>query len=73
MKQTALDWLGYNWLEYKFSDLNISTKDVHKFLLLFEKAKEMEKEQIKDAYTEGVWWGHKSDSEKYYKQNYSEQ
>lgn len=31
---------------------------------------EVEKEQIKDAYTEGIWWGNETDSEGYYKEVY---
>lgn len=50
MKQTAVDWLAY-----KFCHLNISAKEVYNFLLLFEKAKEMEKEQLQDAFRAGIF------------------
>lgn len=42
MKQTAIEWLRQELLK---RDMDISIKD------LFEQAKEMEKEQIIDAYT----------------------
>jgi len=47
MKQTAVEWLWDNWKDKcnSFEDL----------VSLFEQAKEMEKEQIKDAHIEGFY------------------
>jgi hypothetical protein len=52
--------------------LNISSKEVYKFLLLFEQAKKIEKEQILESFTEGCFaesWVLKS-AEKYYNETY---
>lgn len=45
MKQTAVQWFAT-----KVLNLNISPKQMHDFLEWFEQAKEMEKEQMKDAF-----------------------
>ena len=46
IKQTAVEWLAdkikWNWQDIEFGELSMST--------LVEQAKEMEKEQIKDAW-----------------------
>lgn len=47
MKQTAVQWFAS-----KVMYLNISPKEMHNFLDWFEEAKEREKEQIKDAFTD---------------------
>ena len=53
MKQTAVEWLVKK-LSYETSDGTIIS---HHFIInkLVEQAKEMEKEQIENAYNEGVY------------------
>ena len=64
MKQTAVEWL--------FNRLWETPKDKFTWHSILEEAKQMEKEQIKDAYTEGIWWGNETDSEGYYQETYEE-
>lgn len=45
MKHTAVQWFATKAL-----NLNINPKQMHDFLEWFEQAKEMEKEQMKDAF-----------------------
>ena len=49
MKQTAVEWL----VEKIIEDELIDVKNGHQFIHLQSIAKEMEKEQIKDAFDEG--------------------
>jgi len=59
-KQTAVDWL-----EQRFFDrLGRFTKED------IEQAKQMEKEQIIEAYYEGKEYGFKEQGEQYYKETY---
>jgi hypothetical protein len=75
-KQTAVEWLIDQLIKYEFVP-----KGTHSDNVLFHKAKEMEKEQIIDAYSDGAKGGanggkgqHKDGwvsiqmKEKYYKQ-----
>ena len=66
MKQTAVEWL-ISKLSYLTSDGTIIThhKDITE---LVEQAKEMEKEQIEQAFNEGDLFSHNYDEsgEKYY-------
>lgn len=48
MKQTAVDWFAS-----KLMYLKMNPKEVFEFVGLLEEAKEMEKEQIEDAYDSG--------------------
>ncbi len=74
-KNTAVDWLAY-----KVCHLNISAKEVYKFLILFEQAKQMEKQHIKEAHLNGQSeWDikalediNKKLAEQYYKETYGE-
>jgi hypothetical protein len=63
-KQTAVEWLYERFLFAGFA-----TNSMWK-----EKAKEMEKNQIKDAYESGVWdvGCRNSDSKKYYNETYKD-
>lgn len=63
MKQTTVEWLE-NEMTKKFIG-GILPKS---FLDLFEQAKEMEKQQIKDAYT--IPYMLKDDFEQYYNETY---
>lgn len=64
MKQTALEWL-YE----EFTKTNYLTED--EFYMIFNQAKEMEKEQIMDAYIQGsISLTSKNDAEQYYKETY---
>jgi hypothetical protein len=66
MKQTAVDWLAEN-----VCHLNISSKEVYKFLLLFEQAKKIEKEQMYDAYEEGhLYFSPHENFNEYYNETY---
>jgi len=51
MRQTAVEWLAYNLGEHGFSMLELDFKTLDK---LIKQALAMEKEQIIDAYVEGV-------------------
>ena len=77
MKQTAVEWLVEK-LSYETSDGTIIS---HHFIInkLFEQAKEMEKEQIKDAFVE-CWKSNvpdgiecKLDAEQYYNETFKQQ
>lgn len=66
MKQTAVEWLEEqldSFLDLHFSDWVI----LNKFI---DQAKEMEKQQIKDAYITGMFNAHSKTSIDYYKETY---
>lgn len=70
MKQTAVEWLYKNLL-----DNPMSNQDVIYNINVFEKAKEMEKQQIIDAYKEGMgnvdgWIVNKNGVEEYYDEQF---
>ena len=63
MKQTSVEWL--------FDKLWETPKDKFTWYLIFGQAKQMEKEQIIDAYDKGEFnQGCNEDAEQYYKENY---
>jgi len=63
MKKTAVEWLRQELLK---RDMDISIKD------LFEQAKEMENEQIIDAYDKGEFnQGCNGDAEQYYNETFN--
>ena len=49
-KQTAVEWLIQNIVE----DQTIKAKSMSEWISIFEEAKAMEKEQIEDAWTDGM-------------------
>ena len=59
MKETAVDWL-LNEIDMQYPEINVRRKE-----WMVEKAKEMEKEQIQEAY-----WP-KSHAEQYYNETYN--
>ena len=66
IKQTAVEWL-LNEIDMQYSEINVRRKE-----WMVEKAKEMEKEQIEESFTEGCFtesWVLKS-AEQYYEENY---
>ena len=67
MKQTAVEWL----VEQLFKTNN-NTNDVKKMdsKSIIEQAKEIEKQQIKDAYITGMFNAHSKTSIDYYKETY---
>jgi hypothetical protein len=65
MKQTAVQWLEDNLIGNPFSE-----KDFAHNVNVFKQAKEMEKEQIQDAYWDGIFNGEFLDGEGYYNENY---
>lgn len=67
MKQTAVDWLEDNLIGNPFSN-----EDFQHNRNVFIKAKEMEKEQIQDAYWDGIFHGEFLDGEGYYNHNYEQ-
>jgi hypothetical protein len=64
-KQTAVEWLYENLL-----DNPLSNEDIIYNISVFEEAKEMEKEQIIDAYIKG---NYKSNRDMYWKVKSAEQ
>ena len=67
-KQTAVEWL-YQHLFPKQLD-GFSKEEWNKIDTAFEQAKQMEKEQIIEAYYEGKEYGFKEQGEQYYKETY---
>jgi hypothetical protein len=69
-KQTAVDWL-LNEIDMQYPEINVRRKE-----WMVDKAKEMERMQIKDAYSAGVWeigcFNRNPDAKKYYEENYQE-
>ena len=69
MKQTAVGLLIQNIVE----DQTIKAKSMSEWVMVFEKAKEIEKEQIIDAYDAGLFDGSMDDvNDRIYKQYYNE-
>ena len=71
-KQTAVEWL----VEQLIIDELIDLIDGHQFLHLQSIAKEMEKEQIVDAFGEGNkynGWALKHEPEEYYNKTFKQQ
>jgi hypothetical protein len=66
MKQTAVDWL--------YEHILLTPLDIRSINKCLEQAKEMEKEQIEEAYMVG-YYNHSvnsiMDSEEYYEQNFN--
>ena len=62
MKQTAVDWM--------FDQLWETPKDKLAWFKILMEAKEMEKEQIQDAYWDGIFNGEFLDGEGYYNETY---
>ena len=60
MKQTAVEWLLEELLKGYFEQQQIAIKQ----------AKQMEKQQIIDAYEEGKDYGFKDNGEQYYNQTF---
>lgn len=72
MKHTAVQWFAS-----KVMYLKINPKEMHDFLEWYEEAKQMEKEQIKEAFIKGEenidlygCYENPNLSEQYYKENY---
>ena len=62
-KQTAVDWLA-EFLKDRYSLINSEA--------IFQHAKEMEKQQIMDAYEDGCcYWDSEKSSEQYYNQAFN--
>jgi hypothetical protein len=69
MKQTAVEWLIDNWI--KFNDIDIELDDFANLRPLLKQAKQMEKEQIIEAYDKGEFnQGCNEDAEQYYNEKY---
>jgi hypothetical protein len=66
MKQTAVEWLEDNLIGNPFSE-----KDFAHNVNVFKQAKEMEKEQIEDAYWEGIFNGEFLDGQGYYNETFN--
>ena len=64
MKQTAVEWLYKEMIKKSVNDPS------HNVLYILQQAKEMEKEQIKDAYWEGIFNGEFLDGQGYYNETY---
>ena len=62
-KQTAVEWLA-EFLKDRYSLINSEA--------IFQHAKEMEKQQIMDAYEDGCcYWDSEKSSEQYYNQTFN--
>jgi hypothetical protein len=73
MKQTAVDWLFKKMDVIVYSDIPTSvTASKEVWGQIYKKAKEMEKEQIQDAYWDGIFNGEFLDGEGYYNETYGE-
>jgi hypothetical protein len=65
-QQTAVEWLA----EQLYPAIALNSKFIDEFV---EQAKEMEKQQIKDAYCDGEHQqGFQNEAEQYYKQTFGE-
>jgi hypothetical protein len=65
MRQTAVEWL-LNEIDMQYPEINVRRKE-----WMLEKAKEIEKEQIKDAFKSGAFYkGYELESEQYYFEKY---
>jgi len=65
-KQTAVDWLIEQIIKYE-----LAPKGTNKDNVLFHKAKQMEKEQIKDAFDKGYsYYLFNGGGEQYYNETY---
>jgi hypothetical protein len=66
MKQTAVEYLN--------EALSEEPKDIFMWQIILQQAKEIEREQIKDAYSAGVWeigyYNKNADAEGYYNKTY---
>lgn len=70
-KQTAVQWLQDKFLELK---IEIDSKTHEEAFFLFEQAKQMEREQIIDAFLSGDnQQGYYLESELYYEETYIKQ
>jgi hypothetical protein len=72
MKQTAVEWL-FNEIDMQYPEINLRRKE-----WIIDKAKEMEKEQIKESWIEGGGCSHLSKendrilAEQYYNETYKQ-
>jgi hypothetical protein len=67
MKQTAVEWL-FNEIDMQYPEINVRRKE-----WIIDKAKKMEKDQIKDSYEQGYSDGYPDNGnsgEQYYKKTY---
>jgi hypothetical protein len=73
MKQTAVEWLRRETIQLLAQamqgTLNIDTLEGDVYRIVTQ-AKEMEKEQIVNAYNDCEWTGDHEDGEQYYKETY---
>jgi hypothetical protein len=72
-KQTAVEWFLDQLIEHRIIIVNKTTYQVkYKHEILLEQAKEMEKEQIEEAYkyARAHWSREDGNAERYYEQTY---
>jgi hypothetical protein len=75
MKQTAIDYLHerYMYVTWLRNRDEISAEQADKIRVQYlAEAKEMEKEQIQDAYWDGIFNGEFLDGQGYYNENYGD-
>ena len=65
-KQTATEYL----IQEIKNDALVQAKSTQEWNEVFQKAKQMEREQIVEAYYEGKEYGFKEQAEQYYKETY---
>ena len=69
MKQTAVEWFWLNLTDDLIGDL--APEKIFKIYELIEQAKAIEKEQIKDAWFDGVTnWDSEKEVEQYYNETF---
>lgn len=69
MRQTAVDWLIEKLHRHSG---HIDILDVASLNNYWKQAKQMEKEQIQDAYWDGIFYGEFLDGQEYYKETYEQ-
>ena len=76
MKQTAVEWLRRETIQLLAQamqgTLNIDTLEGDVYRIVTQ-AKEMEKEQIVNAYNDCEWTGDHEDGEQYYRETFKQQ
>lgn len=71
MKQTAVEWLWLNLTDDIIGDL--SPQQIHSVYKLVEQAKEIEKEQICDAWYNSLTKGDFNSAQEYYNETFKQQ
>ena len=71
MKQTAVEWL-YNELSKNNTSIDSVIERIDKESSIWEQAKQMEKEQIVNAFEQGIEFAFPTNGSYYYNQTYNQ-